>query len=147
MARLLFLISVLLTASALAASAEEALWLRDPVISPDGEQITFTYRGDLFRVPAAGGVAVPLTSSGAHDSRPVLSPDGAWLAFASNRYGRFDVFVMPSGGGEARRLTFHSADDFPTAFSADSREVLFNSVRIDDAGDRQLERAVAELLA
>lgn len=134
MARHLFLISVLLTASALAASAKEALWLRDPAISPDGEQITFTYRGDLFRVPAAGGVAVPLTSSGAHDSRPVLSPDGAWLAFASNRYGRFDVFVMPSGGGEARRLTFHSADDFPTAFSADSREVLFNSVRIDDAG-------------
>ena len=42
---------------------------------------------------------------------PKFSPDGKWIAFASNRYGNNDVFVVPSIGGAATRLTFHSGGD------------------------------------
>lgn len=106
-------------------------WFRDPAVSPDGATIVFTHAGDLYSVPAAGGRAVSLTSTDAHEAAPVFSRDGEMIAFASDRFGNFDVFVMPASGGEARRLTFHSADDFPSDFSVDGEAVLFESARKD----------------
>ncbi len=111
-------------------------WLRYPAISPDGQTIVFAYRGDLYRVPAAGGTAVPLTLHEAHDTKPVWSHDGKWIAFASDRFGNFDVFVMPAAGGPARRLTFHSASETPSTFSPDDKEVLFGAARLDTAANR-----------
>ncbi len=107
------------------------LWMRYPAISPDGKTIAFSHRGHLWLVPAAGGRAEPLTDGSAHDSAPVWSPDGATLAFASDRYGNFDVFTVPAAGGPVRRLTTHSADEVPTGFSPDGRFVLFSAHRMD----------------
>ena len=107
------------------------LWLRYPSISPDGKTIVFGYKGDLYKVPATGGEAIPLTLHEAHDFMPVWSRDGKWLAFASDRFGNFDVFVMPATGGEAKRLTFHSANDYPYDFTPDGKAVLFGTGRND----------------
>src|SRR5690349_1486948 len=110
----------------LAAHAQDnPLWMRYPAISPDGQTILFSYKGDIYKVAAAGGTAIPLTISEAYEFSPVWSHDGKSIAFASDRYGNFDVFVMPATGGEARRLTFHSARELPSSFSADDRSVIF----------------------
>ena len=111
-------------------------WLRYPAISPDGKTIVFTYKGDLYRVPAGGGAAVALTTHEAQDFLPVWSHDGRWIAFASDRYGNFDVFLMAAEGGEAKRLTFHSAPEYPYAFSNDDQYVLFGAARMDSASNR-----------
>ncbi|MCB1150316.1 PD40 domain-containing protein, partial [bacterium] len=70
-----------------------------------------------------------LTAHEAYDSHPVISPDGRWVAFESDRYGDADVFLMPIEGGVPRRLTHAGGGDSPRAFSADGKEVLFASVR------------------
>ncbi len=123
-----------------ASSAQPApgapVWLRNPAISPDGQTIAFTWKGDIYRVPATGGAAVPLTTHEAHDTRPVWSRDGRTLAFASERHGNFDVFVMPATGGPARRLTFHSAAEIPFSFTPDDKSVLFGAARLDPAANR-----------
>ncbi|WP_448520710.1 S41 family peptidase [Rhodoflexus sp.] len=113
------------------AQQEEALWMRYPAISPDGQTIVFSYKGDLFKVPAAGGVAVPLTIHDAHNTMPVWSRDGKQIAFASDRHGNFDIFVMPAEGGQAKRLTFHSANDYPYDFTTDNQSVVFGTQRND----------------
>ncbi|MEM1406648.1 MAG: peptidase S41, partial [Bacteroidota bacterium] len=112
-------------------------WTRYPAISPDGSAIAFTYKGNLYRVPATGGDATQLTFHDAHDYMAVWSKDGKTLAFASDRYGNFDIYTMDAQGGPATRLTYHSNDEKPYTFSADNSEVLFGAVRLDDVNHRQ----------
>jgi len=131
---------VFLSIASVAVGAETALWLRYPAISPDGETIVFSHRGDLWKVPAGGGQAVQLTVHAAHDYMPVWSPDGSKIAFASDRYGNFDIFVMPAAGGTATRLTFHSAGDSPTSFTPGGDSVLFYSGRLDSRTNVQYPR-------
>lgn len=112
-------------------------WVRYPSISPDGQSIAFTYKGDLYRVASKGGEARQLTFHTAHDYKPVWSKDGSQLAFASDRYGNFDIFIMDAMGGEASRLTFHSNDELPFDFSSDDSSVIFGASRMDIAEHRQ----------
>lgn len=112
-------------------------WARYPSISPDGNTIAFTYKGDIYRVSADGGAAKQLTFHKAHDFGVVWSKDGTKLAFASNRFGNFDVYAMDAQGGPATRLTFHSVDETPYTFSADDKNVLFGAARQDAFLHRQ----------
>ena len=123
------LLLLALLSCGLLQSQTNASWLRYPAISPDGKTIAFGYKGDIYRVDAAGGVAVPLTIHEAHDMMPVWSRDGKSIAFASDRHGNFDVFVMPATGGTPVRVTYHSAPDYPTDFSIDNKQILFTSAR------------------
>ena len=120
----------------------EALWLRYPAISPDGNSIVFSYQGDLWKIATSGGQAVPMTLHEGHDFQPVWSNDGKQIAFASHRYGNYDVFLMPSSGGKATRLTYHSSSDYPSAFSPDNQSVLFTSSRLDAAANQQFPSGV-----
>ena len=116
-AAMLFTASVAATAQ---ESSEGPLWMRYSAISPDGSTIAFAYKGDIFTVPVTGGQARQITSNSAFDSRPVWSPDGSRIAFASYRMGSADVFIVDRNGGEPTRLTTHSANEFPVVFKDDS---------------------------
>ena len=113
--------------------AQTPLWMRDVQLSPDGEEIVFCYKGDLYKVPAGGGTAIRLTSQDSYECSPIWSPDSKQIAFASDRNGNFDVFIMPSKGGVAKRLTTHSADELPTTFTPDGKYVLFTATIQDPA--------------
>jgi tricorn protease len=113
------------------SAQEHLLWMQQPSISPDGNWIAFEYKGNLFKVAATGGTAVPLTINSAYNGYPVWSHDGKSIAFASDRYGNFDVFIMPSSGGVATRLTYNSTKDIPYDFSPDGQTVYFGTQRYD----------------
>lgn len=123
-------LSLLLVGATISSMAQSnAAWLRYPAISPDGKTIAFGYKGDIYRVDASGGVAVPLTIHEAQDMMPVWSHDGKYIAFASDRYGNFDVYVMPATGGTPTRITYNSAGDYPFDFSVDNQQIIFGSSR------------------
>lgn len=123
---LLALIAPLATASAMAQS--DPLWMRFPAISPDGKTVAFSYKGDIWTVPANGGQARQITTNPAYDAYPVWSPDSRQIAFASSREGSLDVYVVGKDGGTPRRVTTDSGDKYPMAWRNDSTIMLKASI-------------------
>lgn len=126
------LLTLFASVATLTAGAVTPLWLRDVKISPDGKKIAFTYKGDIYTVPTAGGAATRLTTLPSYEAEPIWSPDSRLIAFSSDRNGGMDIYVMPSTGGTATRLTSNSAQEIPEAFTPDGKSVLF-SAAIQDA--------------
>lgn len=103
------------------------LWLRYPAISPDGKQIAFAYKGDIYLVPTSGGEAKQLTMHEAHDYMPVWSPDGKSIAFASNRFGNFDIYLTSIDGGAPKRITTFSGAESPYTFTPDGKYIVYGA--------------------
>lgn len=125
----------LLLVLAVTISAEEARLLRFPAVH--GDQVAFSYGGDIYTAPRTGGQAVRLTSHDGLEVFPRFSPDGTMLAFTGQYDGDFSVYVMPVAGGEPRRLTFHPGLQNPSerfgpenvvmGWSGDGSRVLYRS--------------------
>ncbi len=63
---------------------------------------------------------------GAVDVRVSLSPDKAWVAFASNRDGNFEIYVASTDGATRRRVTHHtSAASTDPVWSIDGTNIVF----------------------
>ncbi len=80
-------------------------------VSPDGEWIVFDLLGHVYRVPAEGGEAEVLTggSGVAVNYHPRYSPDGARIAFVSDRKAQYNLWVMDADGSNARQV-FHDVN-------------------------------------
>ena len=106
------LFSLLLAGTTFSGQAEEARLLRFP--STNGQEIVFTYGGDLYKAPLSGGEAKRLTSHVGYEMLARFSPDGKSIAFTGQYDGNTEVFLIPSEGGEPKRLTYtatNSRDD------------------------------------
>ncbi len=130
------LAAALLAVATLQANASQAvtpLWLRDVQVSPDGSQVLFCYKGDIYKVSTDGGTAIQLTTQDSYECSPVWSADGKQIAFASDRHGNLDVYVMSAEGGSATRLTYNSVAEVPQAFTPDGKWVFFGAQIQDPA--------------
>jgi tricorn protease len=103
MKRIIVLLSVCFLIQASYAQ-EEARLLRFPAIH--GNQLVFTYAGDLYSVEKTGGIARKLTDSPGYEMFARFSPDGKRIAFTAQYDGNTEVFTIPSTGGEPQRITY-----------------------------------------
>ena len=87
-----------------AFTTTEGTWMNLDV-SPDGRTIVFDLLGDLYTLPVSGGKATRLTSGPAFDVQPRFSPDGARIAFTSDRGGADNLWVMNADGSDPRAVT------------------------------------------
>ena len=104
MKRILTVLAALLPLLAFAADRQEARLLRFPAVG--GDNIVFSYAGDLYRVGINGGDAQKLTSHVGYEVFPRISPDGKTVAFTGQYDGNTEVYTIPVTGGEPRRITY-----------------------------------------
>ncbi len=116
--------------SAMAASVSKPSFA-EPALSPDGAEIAFVSGGDIWTVPAQGGVARLLVSNPATEGRPKYSPDGTRLAFQSNRDGFTNLYILTFATGEVKRLTYADANEALDGWSPDGKWVYFTSTQND----------------
>jgi tricorn protease len=141
-----FLAMVLMGAGFVSAADDEARLLRFPAIH--GDTIVFSYAGDLYTVPAEGGVARRLTSHDGYEMFPRFSPDGETIAFTGQYDGNTEVFVIPAAGGEPKRLTWTATlgrddvsdrmgpNNIVMGWKSDGSRIVFRS-RMDSFNDFQ----------
>ena len=104
MKRILLTLAALLPLLAFAAGPQEARLLRFPAVG--GDNIVFSYAGDLYRVGIDGGTAQKLTSHVGYEVFPRISPDGKTVAFTGQYDGNTEVYTIPVTGGEPKRVTW-----------------------------------------
>ncbi len=108
-----------------------------PSLSPDGKTFIFSSRvngnWNIFFQRVGGMNAVNLTKdSKTNDWQAVYSPDGAEIAFRSDRDGG-GIFLMGATGENVRRLTDVG---FYPSWSPDSKEIVFCTENFEDPMNR-----------
>ncbi|MGD8244453.1 MAG: glycoside hydrolase family 88 protein, partial [Anaerolineae bacterium] len=109
-----------------------------PALSPDDQQVVFVReepgkQTDVFLMNAGGSGLRNLTQTPDDDEdTPVFSPDGAKIAFASDREGQWDIYwVNPSETDPTARAVISStgSDEVHPFFSPDGDVLAFSSNR------------------
>lgn len=114
----------------------EKLWVEpgiygNPRLSPDGSRLSVTLlrdnNWDVWVFDLERSVATRLTFGGGYDADQVWSPDGRWLAFASDQGGKIAIYrKRADGSGESELLGEppEGQDWFPFSWSTDGRFLL-----------------------
>jgi Tol biopolymer transport system component len=93
---------------------------REVALSPDGLKAVVRHEMDLWVHDLQRGTRIRLTSGTGSNFRPVWSPNGARIVFASNRGGEWDIYSQPAdGSGPAEVLLKRPYDQFPYSISPD----------------------------
>jgi len=123
--------------SAIIINADEGRLLRFP--TTNGNQIVFTYAGDLYTVSINGGTARKITTHNGLEIFPRFSPDGSMIAFTGQYDGNSEVYVIPDSGGEPKRLTYTATlnrddvsdrmgpNNLVIGWTNDNKNILFRS--------------------
>ncbi|MBX3363584.1 MAG: PD40 domain-containing protein [Phycisphaeraceae bacterium] len=103
----------------------------DPSISRDGQWLAFAgtqhrTSADIYIKRIESRVVTQLTNDPAEDTMPAISPDGARIAFASNRNGNWDIYVMPISGGRPMQITSDAAHEVHPSWSPDGTRLVYN---------------------
>ena len=102
------------TAEPVAIRLEETTWRARPSWSPDGKRVLYSsYAGRQWHqlwitTAAGGGDPIPLTFGEFDVTNARWSPDGARIAFISNRSGSTEVWLQDIPGGAQRKLEVHA---------------------------------------
>lgn len=87
----------------------------------------------LFSFNPYTGDTLRLTSGNCDNITPSISPDGKWLAYASNCNNQWDIYIMQLSSGNIRQLTFTPEYDGFPSWSPDNQWIIFETYQGNDS--------------
>lgn len=99
-------------------------------IAGDGKTVILEARGDVFRLSAEKDQpTVNLSQTpGTREMYPVVSPDGQWVAFFSDKTGEYQLYLQKVGGGDWVPLTTDlNRTSYHPVWSPDGKKILFGN--------------------
>lgn len=113
----------------------EGIFAIDPQISPDCTRVACVIADTFGRWShdtqvavvdlTSGAIAVLTPTDNVTNNAPRWSPDGATLAFVSDRSGFANVWTIPAEGGEARPLAPEECEQAEPRWSPDGRRIAY----------------------
>ena len=117
---------------------QPATGILTPQLSPDGRHVAFVALNQLWEM-TIGHDPVALTSSPWAKATPAWSPDGKYLAYASDDGGPMAIFIRNLETGATRRLTApFTGAQAKLAWSPDGKKIAFESALDSEAGSQAL---------
>ena len=111
--------------------ADKLTNLQTAVLSPQGDRIAMTIdtgQPEIWVLDVARGVRTRLTFGPISNSFPVWSPDGKWIAYASDRGGQVGIYRKPSDGSGTEEMLLKEEHQVPspTKWSSDGKYLLYS---------------------
>ncbi|MCG8057135.1 MAG: hypothetical protein JAY94_15760 [Candidatus Thiodiazotropha endolucinida] len=91
---------------------------------------------DIYRANADGSGLTALTDNPKYDAEPIVSADGKWIVFGSQREGDFDIYRMDVDGGNVQRLTDTEGYDGGPWISPDSTKIVWRAWHPTSAAEK-----------
>ena len=109
-----------------------------PTFTPDASRVVFQRDRDLWITDIDGSNQIQLTDTPDNEWESSVSPDGQFIAFATDRDGNDEIYVMSIDGGEAINLTNSPADESWPIWSDDGSIIYFGTDRLSPEEDRNV---------
>jgi dipeptidyl aminopeptidase/acylaminoacyl peptidase/predicted Ser/Thr protein kinase len=97
--------------------------------SPDGQVLAFMEFGsglDLYTLSLKDGKPQPFLRTPSNETAPRFSPDGRWIAYASDESGRYEIYVRPYPGPGGKWQISTEGGTEP-AWNPKGRELFYRS--------------------
>jgi Tol biopolymer transport system component/C-terminal processing protease CtpA/Prc len=109
---------------------------RDMAVSPNGKEVAFVFRGEVFVTSVEGGVTKRITNTPEQERSVSFSPDGKALLYASERGNRWKIYETKINRSEElyfyastlikeTALIDNTKENYQPQYSPDGKEIAY----------------------
>jgi tricorn protease len=125
-------------------------YISDVSLSPNGERLAVTARGEVFNLPVEKGVTKNISRTpGAHERNARWSSDGKQIAYISDQTGETELYAQNVESGETVQLTSKN-DTYIRSFkwSPDAKTIVYtdrkNRINLLDVATKKVTVALQD---